>query len=296
MLKNIYKLASTALLSVGLLTSAQAADVVVGGKSFTEQQLLTAMTTQYLKHKGYDVETRAGMGSSVIRRAQEDKQIDLYWEYTGTALTVYHKVKERMSPEDSYNKAKELDEPAGIVWLNPSKANNTYALAMRRADTEAKGIKSLSDLSKAMNDGGELSIAVNAAFYTRDDGLKPMQKEYGFKFPRSAIKRMDSGLTYTALKENQVDVALVFSTDGRIPAFDFVVLEDDKGFFPDYAIVPVVRKETLEKNPKLAEDMNTLSEKIDDTTMANLNAKVDVEKQSVEKVAEDFLKEMELVK
>lgn len=296
MFKRLSKLATTALVSVGLMASAQAADVVVGGKSYTEQQLLTAMTSKYLTGLGYDVDQRSGMGSSVIRRAHVDGQLDLYWEYVGTSLIVYHKIKEKLNKEESYNKVKELDAEKGIVWLNPSEANNTYALAMRKADAEKRGIKSLSDLAKAMNEDAKLSIAVNAAFYTRDDGLKPMQKTYDFKFPRSDIKRMDSGLTYTALKEEQVDVALVFSTDGRIPAFDFVVLEDDKGFFPDYAIVPVVSKTALEKNPKLEEHMNALSAKLNNEVMAGLNAKVDVDKQAVEKVAEDFLKENELLK
>lgn len=296
MFKRLSKLAATALVSVGLMASAHAADVVVGGKSYTEQQLLTAMTSKYLTGLGYDVDQRSGMGSSVIRRAHVDGQLDLYWEYVGTSLIVYHKIKDKLNKEESYNKVKELDAEKGIVWLNPSEANNTYALAMRKADAEKRGIKSLSDLAKAMNEDAKLTIAVNAAFYTRDDGLKPMQKTYEFKFPRSDIKRMDSGLTYTALKEEQVDVALVFSTDGRIPAFDFVVLEDDKGFFPDYAIVPVVSKKALEKNPKLEEHMNALSAKLNNDIMAGLNAKVDVDKQSVEKVAEDFLKENELLK
>ena len=91
---------------------------------------------------------------------------------------------------------------------------------------------------------------------------------------------MDTGLVYAALKDTQVDVGLVFATDGRIPAFDFVVLADDKGFFPSYALTPVVRKETLDKNPKLAEILNGLSAKLDDATMAKLNASVDVEKKT----------------
>ena len=91
---------------------------------------------------------------------------------------------------------------------------------------------------------------------------------------------MDTGLVYQALKDKQVDVGLVFATDGRIPAFDFVVLKDDKGFFPSYALTPVVRKEMLDKNPKLAEILNALSAKLDDATMAKLNASVDVDKKT----------------
>jgi osmoprotectant transport system substrate-binding protein len=248
------------------------------------------MTAQYLDHLGYEVERRAGMGSAVLRKAQESAQIDLYWEYTGTSLLVYNKYEEKLtSPEAVYQKVRELDAEKGLVWLNPSDANNTYALAMRRADAEEKGISTLSDLTRAINDGQELTLATNAEWYSRDDGFKELQKAYGFNLDRSAIKRMDTGLTYVALKEQQVDIALVFATDGRIPAFDFVVLADDKGFFPDYAITPVVREDTLKANPQLAEQLNTLSGQLDNDKMSALNARVDVERESIEQVAQDFL-------
>ena len=106
---------------------------------------------------------------------------------------------------------------------------------------------------------------------------------------------MDSGLTYQALKDRQVDLALVFTTDGRVPAFNFIVLRDDKGFFPAYALTPVIRKETLDANPKLAGILNALSAKLDDKTMARLNAEVDVSKKSVDDVATEFLKSSGLI-
>jgi osmoprotectant transport system substrate-binding protein len=106
---------------------------------------------------------------------------------------------------------------------------------------------------------------------------------------------MDTGLVYAALRDAQVDVGLVFATDGRIPAFDFLVLADDKGFFPSYSLTPVVRKETLDKNPKLAEHLNALSAKLDDATMAKLNATVDVDKKTIEEVAATFLKAQGLI-
>lgn len=297
MLKNLRTLLLGAV-ALGLLStsaSALANQLVVGGKNFTEQQLMTAITSQYLGAKGYEVEKRAGMGSSVLREAQLNGQVDLYWEYTGTSLITYNKVTERLSPEDTYNKVKELDSKIGLVWLNPSRANNTYSLAMRRSDAAKMGIKTLSDLAVAIKKGDDLSLAVNAEWYARPDGLKPLQAEYGFKFPRNNVKRMDTGLTYVALKEGQVDVALVFATDGRIPAFDFVVLEDDHHYFPAYALTPVVRQEKLAANPELAEQLNQLSAQLDDQVMAALNAKVDVDRVTVEKVAEAFLKERNLI-
>jgi osmoprotectant transport system substrate-binding protein len=253
------------------------------------------MTAQLLKAKGFEVDERSGMGSAAVRSAMENGQIDVYWEYTGTSLITYNKVSDRMSPEETYAKVKELDAEKGIVWLDPSAANNTYALAMRKADAEERGIKNLSDLAAKVNGGEALTFASNAEFYARPDGLKPLEAAYGFEFGRANIKRMDTGLVYQALKEEQVDVGLVFATDGRIPAFNFLVLQDDKNYFPAYALTPTVRKEVLDKHPQLAEPLNALSAKLDDATMATLNAAVDVEKQSVEQVAEEFLKAQGLV-
>jgi osmoprotectant transport system substrate-binding protein len=282
------------LISAAAPQSAQAQAIVVGGKNFTEQQLISEMTAQLLKAKGFSVDKRTGMGSAPLRQAQEAGQIDVYWEYTGTSLITYNKVTDKLDAAQTYAKVKELDAAKGLVWLNPSKANNTYALAMRKADAASKGIKSISDLAAKVKGGQGLTFACNAEFYARPDGLRPLQKAYGFEFARDNIVRMDTGLVYQALRDAQVDVGLVFATDGRIPAFDFVVLTDDKGYFPNYALTPVVRKAILDKNPKLADALNELSGKLDDQTMAKLNASIDVERKTVEEVAANFLKEQQL--
>ena len=269
--------------------------IVVGGKAFTEQILMTEMTVQLLEAKGFKPDRKAGMGSAALRSAHENGQIDLYWEYTGTSLVTYNKVTDKLNAADTYKRVKELDAAKGLVWLNPSAANNTYALAMRRDDAAKRGIGTISDLAKAVKADAKLSFASNSEFFARPDGLKPMQETYGFEFARDNVKRMDTGLTYQALRDSQVDVSLVFATDGRIPAFNFVVLRDDKGFFPAYALTPVVRKEVLDKNPKLAEPLNALSAKLNDAVMGRLNAAVDVDKKSVEDVARAFLREQGLL-
>ena len=282
-------------LLVNVTSPVTAQNIVVGGKNFTEQQIMSQMTAQLLQAKGFKVDVKAGMGSAVLRQAQENGQIDVYWEYTGTSLITYNKINDRMSAADTYAKVKDLDAAKGLVWLNPSKANNTYSLAMNQDDAKKQGIVSISDLAAKVKGGAKLTFASNAEFYARPDGLKPLEQAYGFEFPRESVKRMDTGLVYQALKEKQVDVGLVFATDGRIPAFNFVVLKDDKGFFPNYALTPVVRKQVLDANPKLAEYLNALSAKLDDATMARLNASVDVDKKTVEDVAKNFLKEQGLV-
>lgn len=271
--------------------AAEAQTIVVGGKNFTEQQILSAMTAQLLEANGFDVDNRAGMGSAVVRQAMENGQVDVYWEYTGTSLITYNGVEEKLGAQETYDRVKELDAEKDIVWLEPSEANNTYALAMRKDHAAELGISTLSELAERINTKGDLTLASNAEWYARPDGLRPLQEHYGFELDRSDVSRMDSGLVYDALRNGDVEVGLVFATDGRIPAFDFTVLEDDKGYFPAYALAPVVRQEVLENNPKIGELLNELSAKLDDATMAQLNARVDVERVSVENVATEFLNE-----
>jgi osmoprotectant transport system substrate-binding protein len=282
-------LATLATLPVAARAQPAPPRVVVGGKNYTEQLLIAAITNQYLGAKGFSVDLRTGLGTAALRQAQEAGQVDLYWEYTGTSLITFNKVTDKLDAAATYARVKELDAAKGLVWLKPSRANNTYALAMRRADAQAKGVASLSDLATKVS-AWALKFGCNAEFYSRADGLAPLQQAYGFQFGRENVVRMDTGLVYQALRDKQVDVGLVFATDGRIPAFDFVVLRDDKGYFPDYAMTPVVRKAVLDAHPNLAGLMDALSARLDDQVMSRLNAQIDVEKRTVEQVAGDFLK------
>jgi osmoprotectant transport system substrate-binding protein len=294
-MRSLTKILAAAFIAIGAGASAQAATIVVGGKNFTEQLLLAEMTAQLLKAKGFDVDKRDGMGSQIVRDAQVNGQVDVYWEYTGTSLVTYNKVTDPMSAEDTYKKVKELDAAAGLTWLDPSSANNTYALAVRSSDPRTDSLNTLSDVAKALNDGGDLVIALGAEFSKRPDGLPGLETAYGFQTTRANLSTMDDGLTYQALNEDQVDLAVVFATDGRISAFNFRVLQDDKGFFPNYALAPVVRTETLEANPALEEPLNALSAQLTDDVMQRLNAEVDVEKKTIEEVASTFLGEGGLI-
>jgi osmoprotectant transport system substrate-binding protein len=133
-LATILALAAVCVGAVAVAGYAQATTIVVGGKDFTEQLLLAEMTTQLLKHEGFDVDKKDGLGSQVLRDAQVNGQVDVYWEYTGTSLVAYNKIAARMNAADTYKKVKELDAKLGLTWLNPSKANNTYALAVRASN------------------------------------------------------------------------------------------------------------------------------------------------------------------
>ena len=284
-------------LAVAVLSASVAnAQVTVGGKNFTEQLLMAEMTTMLLEDRGFDVSKRDGMGSTVLRKAQVNGQVDVYWEYTGTSLITYNKMSpEGLTPEETVAKVREADKEKGLVWLECSNANNTYALAVREGDDKTGGIESFSDLAAAYRDGRGLKLAAGPEFAHREDGLPGVEETYDFDVSRGNLKMMELGLTYSALKEGQVDVGVVFATDGRIAAFDFRTLEDDKGFFPNYALCPVVRQDTLDKHPDVRQPLEKLASMLDDETMRSLNKRVDVDKMEVGKVAEKFLEEQGLI-
>jgi osmoprotectant transport system substrate-binding protein len=291
----------TALIAIVLpilasLSCACAQTVVVGGKNFTEQRLIAEMTSQLLEAKGFAVITKDGFSTSGVRKELEAGLIDLYWEYTGTALVTFNNVREPLGAEEAYMRVAELDARKGLIWLSPSRVNNTYALAMRKDDAAAQGITSISDLAALIRQGETFRFASNTEFYVRPDGLMPLQRAYQFAFGPEDIVRMETGAIYDALRDGtSADVGLVFSTDGRVVAFDFLLLEDDRGFFPSYLLTPVVRKSTLDQHPDLAAHLNTLSAELDNTTIANLNAMIDLQKRPVEEVAASFLRANSLI-
>lgn len=271
--------------------------VVVGGKDFTEQHILSKITSVYLKEQGYDVEEKGSMGSAVVRTALENGQIDVYWEYTGTALVVYQNQEVETDPDIAYQKVKETDKEDKLIWLNKAEFNNTYAILMRQEKADELGLNTISDLAKYVNENPtNLEFASNAEFYAREDGIKGMEAHYGFEFPTSNVVRMDSGLLYNALKDGQVDVSVGFATDGRISGFNLVGLEDDQFFFPAYNAVPVAREQLLEEEGELAEYLNAIANNLDTETMMNLNYSVDVEHKDVALVAREWLVSQDLIK
>ncbi|WJF91808.1 glycine betaine ABC transporter substrate-binding protein [Paraburkholderia bonniea] len=283
------------LLAALLATSvhASAAALIVGSKNFTEQYVLAELTAQYLRAQGYPVETRTGLGSTLLRSAQEHNQIDIVWEYTGTAAIVYNKITEKLDPKTMYERVKALDARRGLVWLDASPLNNTYALGLPHEVATATGIHTISQLAERMNaePDGKYVFAMDAEFANRPDGLKPLEMAYGMRFTRKQTKQMDPGLVYTALHNNQVFVGLIYTTDGRVKGFDIRPLEDDKGFFPPYNATPVVREAILKQNPRLAAQLNALSAALDNDVILEMNKQVDIDGKSIQTVAREFLRD-----
>jgi len=269
--------------------------IVLGGKNFTEQYILSEMAKVLLEKNGFQVEMRTGVGSTVARQSLENGQIDMYYEYTGTAYTIYYKQKDKniMTDRDKcYEWVKNADMAKGLVWLDPVLFNNTYTLLMRKNQAEKLGIKNISDLGKYINrNSKKLVIGVGAEFWERPDGFKPLMKLYGFSVPYSNLKKMDDGLVYKALKDKQVDVSMGFATDGRISSFGFVALDDDKAYFPIYNPVPIIRKSVIEEYPEIKGIIKPVSEKLTTGEMQHLNAMVDIEHEDIGKVVKEWLKQ-----
>ncbi|QTA86950.1 glycine betaine ABC transporter substrate-binding protein [Desulfonema magnum] len=278
---------------------AESKKLVIGSKEFTEQRILGKIMIVLLEKNGFECTDKTGLGgTSVARKALENRQIDVYMEYTGTALMTILKHKKPITdPQKCYEIVKQEDlEKNGLAWLPFMAFNNTYCLMMQRTASEKLGIKSLSDLAKYVNSNPDkIAFGVNAEFYARPDGYRHLQRAYGFKFPKNKIVKMESGLLYKALKEGQIDVGLGFATDGRIKGFDLVALEDDRQYFPVYNPAPVLKREIAEKYPELEDIFKKLGEKLNTEAMSDLNYQVDIEHKNVKDVATDWLKRAGLI-
>ncbi len=303
-MKKICKLVLPAILISTLLFSgiafAKEKSLTVGGKDYTEQLLLPELASILLEQAGFDVTLKTGVGTVIARKSLENAQTDLYFEYTGTAYTLFYKQKDKQImtvPEKVYDWVKKADAEKGLVWLDPVKFNNTYTLMMRKAEAEKLGIKTISDLGVYVTKNpAKLIFALDSEFWERPDGFKGIMKMYNFKLPAKQVKKMSVGLTYQALKKGLVNSAMGFATDGRIAAFGFVNLVDDKFFFPVYNPVPVVRKEILDKYPEIKDILKPVADNLTTEEMQQLNKAVDVDHKKVHDVAMDWLKSKNLIK
>ncbi len=295
-------LAMSATLALTASVSCWAAKpIVMATKSFTEMHILSALTTIYLRKKGFQVEPKTNIATAISRNAMINKQIDMMWEYTGTSLIIFNHITQPMSAHEAWETVRRLDAKLDLIWLNPSPMNDTYAFAMdcKRADRDH--IDTMSQLAAKIEDvrqhdpDNNWLLGLDLEFAGRSDGLKPLQKAYSMPLDRPQIRQMDPGLIYNAIRDGFVNVGLVYTTDGRVKAFDLKILKDDKGFFPSYAITPVVTRQALEAHPGLADALNTLSAQITDETITEMNKRVDIDHQSPQQVANDFLKSKGLI-
>ena len=296
MLKTISRLAAFFVLLGVFSIGVRAAQFSIANEAFTEQRILAEITRQYLNSHGHEVTIKGDMLHKNLHRSIGSGRIDIAWFYTGTSLRVFNHIETQVAPEEAYKLVKKLDAKQGVIWLDLSEANNTYALAIRKEEAEKYGISKMSELHKLTSRGPHWKLATDAAFYSQKDGLKFLMKHYGHKLSHGNLKVMKADETYDALRSGRVNVAMVYSTDGRIKAYDLQVLEDDQEYFPGYLLAPVISdKIAQEEVPALRELLNRLANNLDTETLIEMNGKVDLEQQSVVAVAERFLKEHSLL-
>ena len=284
---------STVALAALMPLASQAQQVVrVGSKNFTEQFVLAEIYAQALEAAGIKTEKKLNLGGTLIaQKAMEEKQIDFYPEYTGTMLLAVLKQEPMTDAKAVYDKVKDAYAKMGLVVLNQSNLNNGYVMVVRAETAQKYKLETLSDLTKVAK---ELKIGAGPEFRDRKDGLPGLKAKYDMVFGEDL--QMAIGLRYQALKNDQIQVVNGYSTDGMISALKLKRLRDDKSLWPPYYVVPVVRKEVLDANPKIAEVLNKVSTLLDEATMAQMNLQVDGEKLEPKDVARDFLKAKGLVK
>jgi glycine betaine/choline ABC-type transport system substrate-binding protein len=268
--------------------------VVIASKPMTEQFILVEMLTALIEaDSDIVVEQKMGIGGGTanIHPGIINGEIDIYPEYSGTGWLFVLKQDLINNPDELFAEVKEkYNSEYNIKWMEPYGFNNTFALAMDKNLAEEMNIKTYSDLSSKSN---ELIFGAEYDFYEREDGLPGLKEVYGFNFKNEV--EMDIGLKYDAIKSKKVDVINAFSTDGLLLEYNLKVLEDDKFFFPSYQGATLVRNETLEKYPELAEILQKLEGAVSDEEMIFLNYQVDKENKDPKEVALNFLKEKGLI-
>ena len=273
---------------------AQAQDIVVGSKNFTEGRLLGEIVTQHLERTTeLEVAHISSLGGTkVCWNALRSGEIDIYVDYTGTGWSILLGEQGKVSdPLETFLHVRfRCLEEYDIEWLSPFGLNNTYALALRSEQAQAMGVKRISDLEGR---GHELNVGFGIEFMNREDGWAGLQLHYpGLDFdPRS----VEHGLAYEALERGQIDLIDAYSTDGKLLKYDVVVLEDDLGFFPPYNAAPLVRGEALRAHPEIRAALQELAFTISDAQAIALNYRVEEGGESFEEVARSFLEEAGMV-
>jgi len=263
--------------------------IVVGSKNFTEQLILGEIIAQQIEtHTHLAVERRFYLaGSYICHQAILGGRIDIYPEYTGTALTAILKQKPEGNREAVYQRVKsEYAQRFNLSVGEPFGFNDTFAIEIRGEDARRLGLKTI---SQAAAYAPQWRAGFGYEFMERPDGYKGLAATYGLRFA-APPRIMDLGLLARALKDKQIDLAAGNTTDGLIPALDLFVLEDDKHYFPPYEAVPIFREETLRQHPEVKQALDDLARKISDDNMRRLNYEVDGQKRDVKEVVREFLR------
>jgi len=275
--------AALALLLTGCTRSER---IIVGSKNFTEQLLIGEIVSQHLearlKDTGVIIERKLNLGGTLVAHtALITGQIDLYPEYTGTAVTSVLKQEPKQQPAAVREQVKEGYRQWNVEWLQPLGFNNTFAMVVRSELARLDGISKLSEAGSR-----NWTLGIGYEFLNRSDGLAGLQKAYSLQLARSPLT-MDLGLLYKALEAGEVDMVAANSTDAQLASEEFTVLEDDGRFFPPYEAALVARAAVL--RPEVRQALVELSGVFTDEVMRHLNAEVTLRQRPVVTVAREFL-------
>ncbi len=296
-------LLALALLLGGALVYAQGDPIRVGSKQFTESIVLAKLIVYALEDAGFTVDDRSPLGGTDVNRsALINAEIDVYPEYTGTALGLFFPdvdLPEGLTrdAEASYDFLQDLDrERNDLVWLAPAPANNTYGFAVERTFAEEHGLSTMEDFADYVNAGGEVMMASGDEFAQRPDGIAAFEELYGFDLadeqlliiaagtPAQTLQALDQGASGT-------NVAMTFATAGEVMAYGFVVLTDPLGAQPVFNPAPVFRAEVLDANPEIAQILDPIFGSLTNEVLQALNARVAVDGESDDAVAREYLME-----
>lgn len=281
-------------LSLSSCTPSHSDRIVIGSKNFTESLVLGELLAQLIEtHTPMKVERRFYLaGTYICQQAILAGRIDIYPEYTGTALTAILKQNVGGDRKEVYERVKnEYETHLGLTLSPPFGFNDTFALEIRGNDARRLNLKTL---SQAAAYAPQWRAGFGYEFMERPDGYKGLAATYGLHFA-APPRIMDLGLLAPALKDHQIDIAAGNATDGLIPALDLFVLEDDRHYFPPYEAVAVTRQQTLQQHPEVGEAIAQLGGKISDQEMQRLNYALDGQHRDVTDVAREFLRSKGLV-
>ena len=260
--------------------------IYVGSKNFTESLIVGEIYALALEDAGFKVERELNIAGTLVHQSITSSEIDVYPEYTGTALMSYLQMDMISDPEELYNTVKtEYAERYDIVWLDQTEINDTNGFAMRKDIAERYGITTISDMARHAS---ELIMASQGEFEEREDGLPGLRKHYNAEFKFKDIISVDNALKYQTLLNGQADITPAYSTEGQLSTGEFTYLIDDKNFFPPYYLAPVIRSETLEKFEGADDVLNALCPYLTMDAIIGLNARVDIDHEEYDDVARDF--------
>ncbi len=276
----------------------------VGSKIDTEGSLLGNLMIQLLEANGIRTENRLQLGvTAVVRAALVSGEIDLYPEYTGNGAIFLQDEKNPAWKDAAagYARVRALDLARNkLVWLPPSPANNTWAIAVRKDEAARHKLKTMGDFGRWVAAGGKVRLAASAEFVERPDALPAFEARYGFRLRQDQLVILAGGDTAATIKAaadrtSEVNAAMAYGTDGPLAALGLLVMEDAGGAQPVFAPAPVVRSEALSRQPKIASVLAPLMRSLDAPTLQRLNAQILIEGQDARSVAAGFLRKRGLV-